>query len=450
MTASTGAAASTVRTTGLTATRLPPGPRLPVVAQTVLYRWQQRRWLPRLRRRYGDVVALRIASEGDVVVLSDVGHIRAVFAGAPEIFHAGEGNRVLEPVMGRHSVLLTDDEEHRRARSLLMPAFNGAALRGYADLIAELAEAEVAGWRPGVAFPVQRRMKALTLEIILRVVFGVTGGARLDELRRLLGGRERGRLGAGTTVLARIREYRRFAAGLQRVDELLYAEITERRALLRAGRAGQDVLTRLLTVPGHDDRLSDEELRDQLVTLLVAGHETTETALAWAMHELARDPARLAAATRAADEPDGDTYLQAVVKETMRLHAVVPDVARTLTRDIQVGEFLIPAGHTVLPSMLLVQRDPAHHDHPAAFRPERFLDGSPPAGSWFPFGGGVRRCLGAAFSLMEATTVLRAVLRRYHIAPAGRRPEAGVQTGVTIVPARGGRIVVTPRRHGTS
>ncbi|GAA1193440.1 cytochrome P450 [Prauserella alba] len=437
-----------VRTDDVSATTPPPGPRLHEAIQTLLYGSYRHRWLPRVRRRHGDVFRLRIFPERDVVQLANVEHIRAVFGGPAEVFHAGEGNVILKPAMGRHSVLLTDEDVHLRARKLLMPAFNGASLRGYRDLVTELAEAEVDGWRAG-PLRSHERMQAVTLEIILRVVFGVAEGPRLDRLRALLrrivdiGPIDI--LGWHQPKLQRFGVWKRDAEVRRAADELIYAEIADRR---NAGdlTERQDVLSRLLAVgDGADtDGLTDAELRDQLVTLLLAGHETTATALAWSLHELARDPGRLADAVRAADAHD-EKYLEAVVKEAMRLHPVISEVARVVTRDIEIGGYRIPAGHTVMPSITMVQHDPEHHDDPHAFRPERFTDSGPATGTWFPFGGGVRRCLGAGFSLLEAAVVLGEVLRRHHVAPDRARPERAKARNITMVPSRGARLVVTPR-----
>ncbi|GAA1978123.1 cytochrome P450 [Amycolatopsis minnesotensis] len=424
-----------------------PGPNWPIAVQTVLFGTYRHKLMPFLRRRYGDVVRLRIYPERNVVQLADIEHIKAVFGGPASIFHAGEGNMILKPVMGGHSVLLTDEDVHLRARKLLMPAFHGSALRGYRDLVTELAEAETARWPERHAFSSHARMNALTLEIILRVVFGVSDGPRLDELRRLLRITvDIGPLdifGWHNPKLQRYGPWRRNAEAQRRADELIYAEIAERRTAADLADRG-DVLSRLLTVPPEDDQLSDAELRDQLVTLLLAGHETTATALAWSFHELVRNPVQLAAAERAAGAGD-EKHLEAVVKEAMRLHPVISEVARRLTRDIEVGGYRIPAGHTVMPSIALVQGDEAHHAAPEEFRPERFLDGGPATGTWFPFGGGVRRCLGAGFSLMEATIVLRAVLSEFRLGTDRPRPEGAKARNITMVPAKGARLIVTRR-----
>jgi cytochrome P450 len=401
------------------AASLPPGPRLPVVVQTVLFGNYRHRWLPMLRRRHGDVIKLRLFPKRTVVSLSDLNHIKEVFAGPVSTFHAGEGNMILKPIMGEHSVLLTDEDVHLRARKLLMPAFHGAALRGYREMVAELTAAEVDRWPTGTPFRSHERMRALTLEIILRVVFGVSAGARLDELRQLLNRAvDIGAIdifGWHSTKLQRFRPWKRNMAGQRRVDELLYEEIADRRRADDLDRR-HDVLSRLLTIPSEDDRLTDAELRDQLITLLLAGHETTATALAWSFHKLARDPAQLDTAIRAADNDD-EKYLEAVTKEAMRLRPVISEVARKPTRDVEIGGYRLPAGVTVMPSIGMVHSDGSHHPDPAEFRPQRFIDGGPPTGTWLPFGGGARCCLGAGFSLMEANIVLREVLSRFRIAP---------------------------------
>ncbi len=426
---------------------LPPGPPLPGLVQTLAFGNLRHQVLPLLKRRYGAVVRLRFAPHRDVVVLTDLDDIKAVFSGPVTTFHAGEGNLLLKPVMGDHSVLVTDEDRHLRARKLLMPAFTGAALRGYRDMITGLTRAELDRWPENRAFGAHDRMRALTLEIILRVVFGVTEGPRLDELRRLIGHLvEIGLvqvIGWHDSRLRRYRPWRTYLERQARVDELLYAEISDRRRASDLDRR-TDVLSRLLTVPADGDELSDVELRDQLVTLLLAGHETTATALAWALHELSRDPEQAAFTTRAADEGD-EKALEAVVKEAMRLRPVVGEVVRRLTEDVEIGGYRIPAGFDVMPSIFLVHADDGHHPDPKLFRPRRFLDGAPPAGSWLPFGGGARRCLGAGFSLMEATIVLRELFGRFSVAPEHTRPERIRSRPITLEPARGARIKVTGR-----
>jgi cytochrome P450 len=281
-------------------TGLPPGPRWPVWAQSVgLIRFRHT-FVPAMWRRYGDVFTVRVVPGGRPLVLfTRPEHAKEIFAGDPEVFHAGKGNAILGPIMGEHSLLLQDGAEHKRARSLLMPAFNGQALRRYRELVEVVAREEVARWRPGEEFRSHDRMNALTLEVILRVVFGVTDDRRLAQLRprvnRTVNVSPAVLLGWGYPALQRFGTWKRTVDNAFRLDELIYTEIRDRRAATDLDRR-TDVLSTLILAGDGEDRLTDEELRDQLVTLLLAGHETTATALAWALHELGRDPAELARA----------------------------------------------------------------------------------------------------------------------------------------------------------
>jgi cytochrome P450 len=423
---------------------LPPGPRWPVWAQSVaLIRF--RHWfVPRMWRRYGDVFTVRILPGGRPLVLfTRPEHAKEIFAGDPEVFHAGKGNAILGPIMGEHSLLLQDGREHQRARRLLMPAFNGHALRGYRDLVDDVARAEVARWRDGEEFRSLDRMNALTLEVILRVVFGVTDERRLAALRpcvnRTVTISPAVLLGWGYPALQRFGPWKKTVENAYRLDELMYAEIRERRRAPDLAERG-DVLSRLLLVRDGGDALTDEELRDQLVTLLLAGHETTATALAWALYELGRNRAQLERARAAARDGDDD-HLEAVLKEAMRLHPVIPMVARTLMRPATIAGWQLPAGATVGPSILIAHRRPEHHPRPERFDPTRFLGQNPPVNTWIPFGGGVRRCIGAGFSLMEGVVVLRRVLATYDVtAVRADRPKV---RNITSVPRHGARIRVS-------
>ncbi|MET7283552.1 cytochrome P450 [Kribbella sp. NPDC005582] len=426
-----------------TARTLPPGPRWPTLVQSALFASHRKTFLPRMRAQYGDVFTIRLVPKSRVcVVLCRPDHIREVFGGSPSVMHAGEGNTALEPVMGSSSLLLLDDEDHVRMRRQLMPAFSGQALRGYAEMVHELAVAEVATWPIGTPFQVHQRMRNLTLEIILQVIFGVTDHRRLNTLRPLvdkivsvspiimLGGLYR--------PLLRIPPWRTFLRAQEQIDHLLYDEIARRRGNL-AGR--NDVLSRLLAA----GEWTDVELRDQLVTLLLAGHETTATALAWAFHELARRPEDLAFGQRAADH-GADGELEAIVKESLRLHPVVYQVGRRLTETTDLAGYRLPRGTTILAAMGLVHRDAEHFPAPAEFRPARFLSDDPPApGTWMPFGGGARRCIGAGFSLMEGTEILRATLAAYNLQAPDPLPEPAQAKNVTLVPKHGTRVIVTRR-----
>jgi cytochrome P450 len=427
------------------ATALPPGSRLPALIQTALFMTVRPHLLRHFRRRHGDVFTTRLVGGQVVVTLSRPEHVREIFAGTPAVFHAGEGNEILRPVMGPQSVMITDEDEHLRTRKLLMPAFNGAALRGYGDLMADLADRNVDDWPAGREFAVHAAMNEVTLEIILRVVFGMADGPRLTELRpriRVLTDiNPVTALGWSYPGLARFPPWRDSRDNLREVDRLLYAEIADRRTVPDVTTRG-DVLSRLLSVPGTD--LTDAELRDQMITLLLAGHETTATALAWSFHDLARDPAVLRKAQAAADTGDED-YLQAVAKEALRRHPIIQNVPRVLTEPTDIAGYRLPARTIVAANTTLAHEDPAHHESPGEFRPERFLGKPLPLGTWIPFGGGVRRCLGAGFSLKEMAAVLRSALTRYDLRPAREAPEFAKPRNITLVPSRGARIVAVPR-----
>jgi cytochrome P450 family 135 len=423
---------------------LPPGPRWPVWMQSVGLLRFRHQFVPHLWHRYGDVFTVRIVPGGRPLVLfTRPEHAKEIFAGDPEVFHAGRANAILGPVMGEHSLLLQDGAAHKRARALLMPAFNGHALRDYHGLVEDVARAQIGRWAGGEEFRSLDRMNALTLEVILRVVFGVTDEPRLALLRprvnRTVNISPAVVLGWGYPLLQRFGPWKRTVDNSYELDALIYAEIRERR---RAPDLAErtDVLSRLILVKDGGDRLTDEELRDQLVTLLLAGHETTATALAWTLHELGSDRDQLARAREAASAGDDD-YLEAVLKEAMRLHPVIPMVVRTLRRPVTIGGWSLPAGATVGPSILITHSRADNHPDPGRFDPARFLGRNPPVNTWIPFGGGVRRCIGAGFSLMEGVVVLREILTSYDVTALGDdRPKV---RNITSVPRRGSRIRLT-------
>jgi cytochrome P450 len=431
--------------------QVPPGLRWPVLAQTAGLLRFRHRFVPYMHRRFGDVFTVWLIPGGrPLVIFTRPEHAREIFAGDPEFFHAGKGNAILGPIMGEHSLLLQDGAEHKRARKLLMPAFNGAALRGYEALVTGLARDEVARWTPGRTFRSLDRMNALTLEVILRVVFGVTDEGRLAELRprvnRTVNISPAILLGWGWPRLQRFGPWKAQVDNQRELDRLMYAEIEGRRSAPDLA-SRTDVLSRLIRTQDAGDVLTDAELRDQLVTLLLAGHETTATALAWALFEVGRDPARLARAREAALSGD-DAWLEAVMKESMRLHPVIPMVVRTLLKPATIGGIDLPAGVTVGPSILITHQREDNHPDPDVFRPERFLEEhgnrvGPAANTWIPFGGGVRRCIGAGFSLMEGVVVLREVLRAYDVTAVG--DDEPMVRNITSVPRNGARIRVAGR-----
>jgi len=423
---------------------IPAGPRWPVLLQTASLLRFRHRFLPYLHRTYGDVFTLRIAPGGrPLVIVTRPEHAKEVFAGDPEVFHAGKANGILGPIMGEHSLLLQDSTEHKRARKLLMPAFNGHALREYQSLVTDVARAEVASWHPGQEFRSLDRMNALTLEVILRVVFGVTDEGRLQELRPCVNKTVNVSpvilLGWGYPKLQQYGPWKKTVDNQHLLDRLMYAEIRERRLAPDLAER-TDVLSRLILQGQDGDGLSDTELRDQLVTLLLAGHETTATALAWALYEVGRDPEPLARCRRASAEGD-DAFLEAVMKESMRLHPVIPMVVRTLMKPATIAGYDLPRGATVGPSIIISHARADNHEDPEAFRPERFLGQNPPTNTWIPFGGGVRRCIGAGFAQMEGTAVLREVFAAYDVTAVGD-DEPQVRN-ITSVPRRGARVRVS-------
>jgi cytochrome P450 family 135 len=428
---------------------LPPGPRLPAVVQAVLVATSPR-YLRFVHRRYGDRFAVRMGRFGTLVYLADPEDIRMVFRGDPETYHAGEANgSVLAPVLGPSSVLVTDEEVHQRQRRLMMPPFHGTSVAKLTGTMADIAAADIDSWPTGRAFPVVERMRAITFEIILQTVVGVSDPARLPALRSALPAvASLDSLTMLQFVLPGLQQrwpWRRFWPLVRRVDALLEAEI-ERCRTDPALDERPDVLAMLVRSRYPDGSvMTTSELRDQIVTLLLAGHETTATGLAWALERLVRHPAVLRRARRAAEEGD-DAYLDAVVIETLRARPVVPDVSRRLTRAVPLGPYVLPEGTFVDPAIALVQRDPARYPEPEAFRPERFLDQHPDPGVWLPFGGGNRRCLGAAFASAELRVVLAEVLRRVDLETTTARAERPRLRHVTLVPHRGGRITVRAHR----
>jgi cytochrome P450 family 135 len=429
------------------ATSLPPGPRMPRAMQTAIWARRAQWMLAQCRRRFGDTFRLEIAYEGTWILLSDPEDVRRVFTGDPNVLHAGEANGILRPVLGDHSLLLLDGALHMEQRKLMLPSFHGERMKRYGDLMAEIAAAEIERWPRATPYRIRPRMQAVTLEIILRAVFGVAEGARLEQLRQQL----RRMLDMITDprrlvfLLAlgpeRIRRFPPFRREVEAVDGLIYGEIAERREV---GDLEErvDILSLLLQARHEDGSpMTDRELRDELVTLLVAGHETTATALAWAVERLARHPEKLD--RLAAEVAEGeDAYLKAVVLETLRLRPVISIVNRTLKEPFEVGGYTLPAGVKVAPCIYLVHRRADVYPEPERFLPERFLEQPPGTYTWIPFGGGVRRCLGGAFAQFEMEVVLRELVARTTVRPASPEPERVFRRAITETPRHDAEVLV--------
>jgi cytochrome P450 len=425
---------------------LPPGPRWPRAAQTLAWATRPVSLAKHCRRRYGDFFTVRMLGLGDLVFVSDPELIKQVFTGDRDVFHAGEANSAMEPVLGAHSLLILDGQRHLHERKLLLPPFHGEAVRGYAERVRELAAEEVAGWPAGKPFAVRPRMQAITLEVILRVVMGVRDPSRLDRLRELLPKLLDFNVldmwsvwlfpKVMDTFLARRHKSMRVRP---EVDRLIAEEIAEHRA---DPEGRDDVLALLVAARDEEGRpLSDDALRDHLITLLLAGHETTTTGLAWAFERLVRHPDKLERLRAELAAGDGDDYLDAVINETLRVRPVIDGVWRRLTRATELGGYRLPAGTTVFPSIALIQLSDGFDD-PEQFQPERFLgDGAAPY-TFIPFGGGARRCIGAAFAIMEMKVVLREALSRVSLQATDKPGEPPRSHHVTLVPKRGARVVV--------
>ena len=429
------------------ATALPPGPRLGPVLGTLHWLLRPGPFMEATRRRYGDVWTMTLLRDRFVMV-SDPELIKLIFTGPPEQMHAGEANVILEPVVGPRSVLLLDDQAHMAQRKLLLPPFHGKHIERYAEIMREACERDLADWPRDRAQPLLPAMQRITLEVIMRAVFGIgdTDGERQAELRghlrNLLDWTANPWRMLQIGMLAQFggRAVKHFIALMTPVDAALRAEI--RRAREDPAIEARDDILALLVAARHEDGspMSEDELRDELMTLLLAGHETSATGLAWAMERLLRHPEMLERVRTEALAGE-DEFVDAVVKETLRLRPIVPLVARVLKQPLQLGDYHLAAGTVVAPSIYLVHRREDVYPEPARFRPERFLE--QPAGTytWIPFGGGVRRCLGASFATQEMKIVLQTLALRAQLRPARQASERIRRRAITFSPGRGAEAV---------
>jgi cytochrome P450 len=439
-------------TTATPAAGPPPGPPLPRWLQTLGFVVGGVRFLDAVRRRYGDVVTLGTTFDERFVLVFSPELVKRVFQGPPQQLHAGEANELLGPIVGHRSVLLLDGPEHLRHRRLISPPFHGRAMLGWIETMRQATDAEIDSWPVGEPFLMHASMQALTLRVIVRAVFGLeldpAHPTAADELSAALRGmveplgsrsglmlaaalaRGRGRSGSAE----------RFAARKRVVDELLFAEITRRRADPDLADR-DDVFSALLLAQDEDgERLTDGEVRDELLTLLLAGHETTATGLAWTFDLLLHEPRVLA---RASDcEP---AYLDAVVKEALRIRPVIQGVGRVVReRPFELGGYEIPVGVEINPSIRTIHHRADLFPEPERFLPERFQSGdAPDTYTWIPFGGGTRRCLGASFATTEMRVVLARVLERCRLAPADREQAKPQLRAITVAPKGGVRVIQT-------
>jgi cytochrome P450 len=427
------------------ASTLPPGPRLPRILQTAGFIFGGPRFLEACRRRYGSAVTFSTVFDSRFVMLFDPVLVKEVFQGSNEQLHAGEANALLGPVLGERSVLLLDGAEHLRHRRLLLPPFHGARMQSYADTIRDATDVEIDSWPVGEPFALLPTMQSLTLRVIVRAVFGYEPGPEEEQQRTRLRGmvepltRPRGlplmlllgRLGANRGTATEFEQRRRA------VDELLYAEISRRREVPDLADRDDVFSALLLAEDENGERLTDQEVHDELLTLLLAGHETTATGLAWTFDLLLHTPDVLVRALGADDH-----YLDAVVKESLRVRPVIPGVGRVVRGEpFRLNGYVIPPGVEINPSIRMIHRRSDLYPDPKRFDPDRFLGDDPPdTYTWVPFGGGTRRCLGASFALMEMRVVLARVLARAALTAADPELDEVRFSAITLSPRNGVKV----------
>jgi cytochrome P450 len=427
----------------------PPEVPLPRVVQTARFLFRPIPFFERWRRDLGRTFGARLMGPGDVVFVSDPESLKRLFSADRVNTIAPGRNIVLRPLLGSQSLLLQEGAEHLKRRKVMLPPFHGDRMRAYEQTIAEVTADEIAAWPLGTEFAIHPSMQAITLEVIMRAVFGVSDEARRDELRECLvavlaESASPAAIGLVLPGTSRLPRYRDFARRASRTDELLATEIAERRRDPGLGER-EDILSMLIAAEFEDgSQMDDRELRDQLMTLLLAGHETTATGLAWTFDLLLHSPPALERLLSELEEGKSE-YLDAVITESLRLRPVVPFTGRLLQEPAELGGFDLDAGTVVLAAIYIAHTDSATYAEPFAFRPERFLDEGPDTYSWVPFGGGTRRCIGAAFAQLEMRVALRTILESVRLAAADPKPERMTRRNVTLSPRGGVRAIIEQR-----
>jgi cytochrome P450 len=441
---------------------LPPGPRMPAALQALGLTSRPAAFLEGARARYGHRFTVRVPGQPPWVVLSDPDELKELFLAPPDVLRPGEGSKFLEPIVGHHALGMLDEDLHLRERRLMLPVFHNERMERLGEVVADSAAREVASWPRGETIALHHRLNRITLEVILRANFGLERGSGLSEMHallteffevgdkpfslltaylsgRLIEGKLAGRLNRPVTGLGRL---------MAQIDERIFQLIEERRS---AGTEGVDLLSTLLSARHEDgSRASPEELRDELMGVLIAGHVTTATQLAWAFERLAREPEVLSRLYDEMDDSD-EAYLTATLQEILRRRPVFPESKpRLAKRPVKIGDVSYPAGVVFIANAYLLHHDPAIYPEPYAFRPERFLEQPPGTYTWIPFGGGRRRCMGASFAMLEMRMVLRAVLERYELCPVGDRPEAMRRNSFTVGPTGNCQILLRDRRPAGS
>ncbi len=446
--------------------QLPPILDLPRPLTALRFSVRQVALLSKTRRELGETFALRFPrrnryDDEQTFFVTHPDHVRSLFTN-PELAISTTSESPLRPIVGPNSVLTTVGPTHMRQRKLLLPPFHGEAVERYTQMIADVAEREIDGWPVGEPFALAPRMQAITLDVIMAAVFGVEGtpapGTPEHDLRRMIVRFT----DFSTKPIAQLAELRNLGnsepVGLvkrvvERADRTLYALIAQRRAELATSGPDAprtDILSLLLATTDEDGQpMSDQEVRDELVTLVLAGHETTANSLAWAFERLLRNPAaydRLREEVRGDGDDAGAAWVEATIHEAMRNRPVVPIIGRRVQVPWQVGEHRLPAKSHVLVSIALLHHRADVYPDTYGFRPERFLGVKPGTYTWIPFGGGIRRCLGATLAMAEQRVVLRAIARRTDMVAPDPHPERLLHRNVTMLPAKGAQVVVTSKR----
>lgn len=429
---------------------LPDGPRMPRVAQMAAFWTRPISYFERNRARYGKRFTARLPLNRPVVVLSDPDEVKAVFTAPPDVLRPGVGAGLLEPIVGRSSVLLLDGAEHLSQRKLMLPAFHGERMESLSDLIGEVTEREVASWPADEPLQLHERFQALTLEVILRAVFGLDPGPRLEALRERLTAileftaRPESLIPALQLGLGGWSPWAKWAALREETDGMIADLVADRR---NDAAERDDVLSMLLAARHEDGSpMSGGELRDELMTLLIAGHETTASQLSWAFATIAREPRVSAVLVAEIDSGDADEYLNATLREVLRRRPVLPgSQPRYVAEPFDSGLWVYPADVSLQANTHLIHHDPTIYPDPYAFRPERFIGREPGTYTWIPFGGGRRRCLGASFATLEMKIVLRTALATRELRAPDPAPETAARRAIAVTPRRGARISARPR-----
>jgi cytochrome P450 len=434
----------------------PPEIPLPRLIQSLRFNQRQIEFMFRSRREFGGVFRMRGTIPGGPVITDHPDHVRSLFTAKPELAPSLTGESPLRPILGPNSVLTAVGPRHMRQRKLLLPPFHGEAIERYTEMIADAAEREIDGWPIGEPFALAPRMQAITLDVIMAGIFGIDGkpapGTPEAGLRRTI----KRLVAASTRPDAQLTEMlhigREEAIGPLRLamailDRPTYAVIAARRRAADL-QERRDILSLLLQARTEEgEELSDKELRDELLTLVLAGHETTANSLSWAWERLVRNPAAHEALTAAVRDGEGaEEQVEATIVEAMRSRPVIPMIGRRVTVPWRLGEYGVAAGTPISMSILLIHHREDLYPDPFAFRPERWLDRKPGTYEWIPFGGGIRRCLGAALAMAEQRVVLETMARRLDLEADTPEPERALHRNVTMIPSRGGRVVVRARR----